>query len=178
MFSSNFIWLFVAFFVFETVLSIGIVIEERSWYSFLKKKAFEPKPDWRNRLKYAIPIWIMAAFFIYIMIERFTNPEDYTLKYGIERLHISILFCLWTAVFLIGMGFHTLNLRKSRFERKGKIIITSRRIIYIIGLYSFFFVFADILINGVSYLYLINIFFLIASNYLGRILVKCDIKNE
>ncbi len=42
MLSSNFIWLFVAVFVFATVLSIGIVIEERSWYSFLKKKHSSP----------------------------------------------------------------------------------------------------------------------------------------
>lgn len=177
MFDSSFIWLFIAVFIFVAVLSIVIVIEERSWYSFLKK-AFEPKPNWRSRLKYAIPIWFIAAFFVYIMIEYFTVPIEYVYKHGIERLHIAILFYLWTAVFLTSMGFYTLNFRKSRFERKGKIIIISRRLSLIICCYSFFFVFADILINGISYLYLINIFFLIASNYLGKVLVKCDIKNE
>lgn len=182
MFDVNFIWLFVAVFVFAIVFNIIIIIStrENSWinHGVLTEKAFEPKPNWRSRLKYAIPIWIIAAFFVYIMIERFSNPIDYVSKHGIERLHISILFYLWNVVFLIGMGFYTLNFRKSRFERKGKIIRISCYLTIILGGYSVFFLFADMLINGVSYLYLIYLPFFIASTYLAKALTKCDIKNE
>lgn len=119
MFSSSFIWLFVIVVVFSAFFGVCFSFYNR-FFNF--KDKLMPKTNWRNRLKYAIPVWIIALIFICIMILRFLNPEDYLLKHDIERLHISILFCIYFASILTGVGFYILNYRRVRLKRKGKIL--------------------------------------------------------
>ena len=138
MFSSRFIWLFVIVVVYSAFLGVCFSFYNR-FFSF--KDKLMPKTNWRNRLKYAIPVWIIALIFICIMILRFLNPEDYLLKHDIERLHISILFCIYFASILTGVGFYILNYRRTCLKRKGKIL---RIICDISSLITSFVIFLEI----------------------------------
>lgn len=145
------------------------------------KGKLAPKTDWHNRLKYAIPVWIVSLFLLCIMVIRFVNSQSYATEYGVERLHFSILSSLWIAITLVGFGFYILRFRKSFFKRKGKIIRLLTSIIFPIFLILFvpYRFFESMVLDYHRIISNIAFFaFLISPSVLFSLLKKCETEKD
>ena len=177
MFDKFFFALFILIFMFSSLIAVIFPFIDYTTY----KGKLAPKTDWHNRLKYAIPVWIVSLFLLCIMVIRFVNSQSYATEYGVERLHFSILSSLWIAITLVGFGFYILRFRKSFFKRKGKIIRLLTSIIYAIFVILFipYRFFESMVLDYHRIISNIAFFeFLISPSILISLLKKCETEKD